>query len=283
MTAWPIARSADVGSEAQVAPAPAPTLETVTSQLCTAAQFSEPVYRRICAEIGQTPVFHRKQWEYIYILRALEQAFMLQPGRSGLGFGCGKEPLAAVMAKRGVNVVCTDIVPLEKGDAYWGATSVKDYFYEGICDMDTFMARASFKEVNMNAIPGDLGQHDFIWSSCALEHLGSLQHGMDFVVYANKCLKPGGIAVHTTEYNVRDDEHTFETEGLSLYRKRDILALKDQVERLGHRFVPINFDPGDHEMDLYVDAPPYSRDRHLKLLIDGQYTITSIGFIIVKQ
>src|SRR5665647_2880859 len=57
-----------------------PTLETVSSQACTASQFKEPTYIRLCAEIKQDLLFHRKQWEYIYILRALEQYGMMQLG-----------------------------------------------------------------------------------------------------------------------------------------------------------------------------------------------------------
>lgn len=259
-----------------------PNLETVVSQLCTMSQFSEPNYLRICAEIRQDPLFHRKQWEYIYILRALEQYGMLQPGRKGVGFGCGKEPLAAVMAQRGAAVICTDIEPLEKGDAYWGSTNVRDYFYEGICPWEQFEKNVGFRFVDMNAIPDDLGLYDFAWSSCALEHLGSLKHGMDFVLSANKCLKPGGIAVHTTEYNLGDEENTFESVGLSLYRKKDILSIKAQVEAQGNVFIPINFDPGEGELDKHVDLPPWDRNKHLKLLMEG-FVITSIGFIIVKK
>lgn len=260
-----------------------PNLETVTSQACTASQFNEPTYKRLCAEIKQDFLFHRKQWEYIYILRAVEQFCMLQPGRIGLGFGCGKEPLAAVMAKRGANVICTDIEPVEKGDAYWGSTSVKDYFYEGICSWDEFESHVSFRPVDMNAIPDDLGLHDFIWSSCALEHLGSLKHGIDFVLDANKCLRTGGIAVHTTELNVEGEEKTFESVGLSLYRKKDILDMKALVEAQGDFFLPINFDMGDSELDKYVDLPPYNRNKHLKLMVENKYVTTSIGFIIIKR
>lgn len=259
-----------------------PTLERVISQVCTASQFTEPVYDRLCAEIRQEKLFHRKQWEYIYILRALEQAGVLEQGRRGLGFGCGKEPLAAVMAARGVDVTCTDIPPVRDGDAYWGSTDVKDYFYEGICSWEQFEKHVRFRAVDMNAIPDDLGKHDFIWSSCALEHLGSLQHGIDFVLDANKCLKPGGIAVHTTELNVNMEDETLETQGLSLYRRKDILRLKALVERQGNGFTPVNFNMGQGALDQYVDLPPYDRNKHLKLMIEERYVTTSIGFVITR-
>jgi hypothetical protein len=135
----------------------------------------------------------------------------------------------------------------------------------------------------MNRIPDDLGTYDFIWSSCALEHLGSLQHGVEFVLNANKCLKEGGVAVHTTELNVNMEDETLETPGLSLYRKSDILRLKSRVEQQGDEFMPLNFNLGAGELDKYVDLPPYSRDRHLKLMIEQKYVTTSIGFIIVKR
>lgn len=260
-----------------------PSLENVTSQLCTSRQFHEPVYDRLCKEIAQKKLFHRKQWEYIYILRALEQAGVLHGGASGLGFGCGKEPLAAVMAKREVDVTCTDIAPLEKSDIYWGSTEVRDYFYEGICSWGEFEKHVRFKPVDMNNIPNDLGQHDFIWSSCAFEHLGSLQHGIDFVLNANKCLTAGGVAVHTTELNLGDNADTLESPGLSLYRKQDILRLKHLVEKQGNRMLHINFHTGSGELDRHVDLPPYEQNRHLRLMIAEKYVTTSIGLVIVKQ
>jgi len=262
---------------------PEPRLETITSQVCTSRQFTEATYDRLCLEIAQNKLRHRKQWEYIYILRALEQLCALLPGSSGLGFGCGKEPLAAVMAKRGVDVLCTDLAPIESGDAYWGATNVRDYFYEGICSWAEFEKHVRFRPVNMTSMPGDLGIYDFLWSSCALEHLGSLQHGIDFVLAANKYLRCGGIAVHTTELNVRDDEDTYESEKLSLYRKKDILRMKELVEKQGNTFLPLNFNMGSAELDQYVDVPPYSRDKHLKIQIAEKYVTTSIGFVILKR
>jgi len=75
----------------------APTLRKVGSQACTALQFSEPDYDRLCAEIKQPRAFHRKQWEYVCILRVLESYNLLRPGAKGISFGCGKEPLSRHM------------------------------------------------------------------------------------------------------------------------------------------------------------------------------------------
>jgi len=260
---------------------PEPTLRDPGSQLCAARQFSEPDYDRLCAEIGQGKVFHRKQWEYVYTLRMLEKFDLLRPRVVGVGFGCGKEPLAAVMAKRGCDVVATDIPPVPQGDRFFGSTSVEDYFYEGIVDKAVFLDRVRFRAVNMNAIPEDLGRYDFLWSCCAFEHLGSLEHGLSFVMNANRFLKPGGVAVHTTEYNYSSNDQTFEAPGLSLYRRRDLDALAARIESAGDSVLPFNYVGGDLPQDNYVDLPAYEQKTHLKLLIE-QYVTTSFGFAVIK-
>ena len=131
----------------------------------------------------------------------------------------------------------------------------------------------------MNALPDDLPRVDFVWSACALEHLGSLRHGLDFIVHSMRYLRPGGIALHTTELNLSSNDETLESPELSLYRWRDIEELEYRLNRDGHRLLPVNRHPGSKELDHYVDLPPYTR-RHVKLRVD-RYTITSLGLAII--
>ncbi|MHC5732340.1 MAG: hypothetical protein ACYTXY_51440, partial [Nostoc sp.] len=42
-----------------------------------------------CQQIKIPVVYHRKLWEFCYILQALYEYDLLTPGRKGLGFGCG--------------------------------------------------------------------------------------------------------------------------------------------------------------------------------------------------
>jgi 2-polyprenyl-3-methyl-5-hydroxy-6-metoxy-1,4-benzoquinol methylase len=259
-----------------------PTLQEVVCQPCTASQFSEPEYLRLATEIFQAPKFHRKQWEYIYMLRAMEQLNLLREGVSALGFGCGKEPLAAVMAKNDMDVTVTDIPPFQGSDSHWGSSCAMDLFYAGICSEEHFTRQVKFRNVNMNEIPDDLGKFDMVWSCCALEHLGSLRHGLDFILNSAKCLKPGGIGIHTTELNVSDDVKTLESPGLSLYRRKDILELQNDLAAIGCSMLPLNFHTGDLPQDKYVDLPPYQQDVHLKLQVDS-YTLTSYGIVLRKS
>ena len=131
----------------------------------------------------------------------------------------------------------------------------------------------------MNRISADLVDFDFLWSSCAFEHLGSLQNGLRFVREAMRCLKPGGVAVHTTEFNLSSNFRTIESPGLVLYRKCDILELIRTLERAGYEVSALNLNPGSRELDCYVDRPPYSSEPHLKLMLD-RFVFTSLGLII---
>lgn len=258
-----------------------PTLSDVKSQACTASQFLENEYNQLCEEIHQEKTYHRKQWEYIYILQVLRKYDLLKPGTKGLGFGCGKEPLVAVMAKYGCNILATDINPLSESDSHWGANSVLDLFYPGICSEDDFVKRVSFKNVDMNTIPNNLGQFDFLWSCCALEHLGSLEHGINFILDANKCLKSGGVAIHTTEFNLDNEGDTLESPGLSLYRKSEFVDLERRANEQGDTVIPFNWYTGNLPEDKYIDLPPYKEETHLKLMIE-KFVLTSYGIILIK-
>jgi 2-polyprenyl-3-methyl-5-hydroxy-6-metoxy-1,4-benzoquinol methylase len=264
-----------------------PTLEHPTSQLATAAQCLEPVYQRWCDELHSPARLHRKQWEFVYILEVLQQRGLLSTGRRGLGFGCGREPLSAIMVRRGCSVTATDLDYERAVEQGWAVTDQHSASLEalnewGFCDAKTFREKADFRIVDMNRIPEDLRDYDFTWSSCAFEHLGSLRHGLDFVKNSVKCLKPGGIAVHTTEFNLSSNDETIESPSLSMFRRKDIEQLVKELEAEGHRVAPVNYFAGASKLDDHVDLPPYRSSPHLRLQVE-RFTCTSIGLIIQKS
>ena len=264
---------------------PEPSLERITSQLCTASQCVEDRYRYWCREMKSPARLARKQWEFVFALDALAQAGMLAPGRRGLGFGCGGEPLSAVMAKHGSTVLATDLSTEEAAGKGWIATNEHASNLEalnsyGICDARLFAERVSFEFANMNAIPEKfVGAFDFVWSCCAFEHLGSIRHGLDFVKNSARCLKSGGVAVHTTEFNLSSNDETLQDPGCVIFRKRDMETLRDELEADGYHVAPFNFNPGQRPVDQHIDAPPYAASPHLKIMLEG-YVATSIGLIV---
>ena len=138
----------------------------------------------------------------------------------------------------------------------------------------------SFQHINMNEIPSDLRNYDFIWSCGSLEHIGGLDNGLKFIENAMSCLKPGGIAVHTTEYTLTSKDETYESPGLSFYREKDIQKLANLLISAGHN-LEINLTRGQHQLDqLVLDEPPVW-ELSMKEQLCG-HTITSLGLIIHK-
>jgi hypothetical protein len=259
----------------------------LTSKLCTESDFKQKWFSSWCKEIGYQKVnLHRKIWEHIVILQALEERGMFEPGKKGLGFGVGIEPLPAVLAKRHVFVTATDIGSNTDQAQVWEHTgqhsdNVDALVRPWICDPETFRKYVSYRPVDMNKIPEDLVDFDFTWSSCAFEHLGSIQNGLDFIINQMKCLKKGGLAVHTTEFNISSNRETLESDTMSLFRRKDFEKLVMQLTEMGAHVEELDTSVGFTGNDFFVDRPPYRQKTHLKLSL-GKYVSTSIVLIIRK-
>jgi SAM-dependent methyltransferase len=218
----------------------AATLASPVSQMCTASQFDEPVYDHWLNVMKAPQHRHRKQWEFVYVLQSLQHYGMLKPDHRGIGFGVGVEPLPAIFASLGCSVLATDLAADDARAADWSATAqhvseVSALRFPHICPDDRFDAAVSYRPVDMTAIPEDLVDFDFCWSSCAYEHLGSIKAGLKFVQDSIRCLKPGGLAVHTTELNLSSNADTVASGGTVLFRRQDIEGLVSALTAEGRR------------------------------------------------
>lgn len=258
------------------------------SRLCTQSELQSVDFQR-WAETLREPhmVMHRKLWEWCFITDVLYEDGKLKPGNSGLGFAVGREPLVAYFASMGVSILASDLDVERAANAGWvgsneHAASLEILNERNICPKEVFADMVRFQEIDMNNFRVDeLGKFDFVWSSCAFEHLGSLEHGLKYVENAMDCVKPGGLAVHTTEFNVGSNEVTHSEGGTVIYRRRDIDDLIRRLRKQGHK-VRIRYNLGDQPADYNVDVPPYTHDVHLKLHLMG-HTTTSIGLVIRKK
>ena len=262
-----------------------PSITAPVSQLCTQAQMTDPAYYAWCDAIGLPHDPHRKCWEFIWIAAVLQRAGLLRDGARGLGFGCGSEPLPACFAARGVEIMATDAPPEIIDGQGWDTTGqhaagLDPMRRPALISNELFEQRVRFRPADMNAIPADLQGFDFCWSACAYEHLGSIEHGLRFFEESMRTLRPGGLAVHTTEFNLTSNDRTFESQVLSIFRKRDFEELLRRLIAAGHTPWPLNLHPGTGPMDVHIDLPPYGLP-HLKLQI-MEYACTSIGLVVQK-
>lgn len=259
----------------------APTLQRPVSQICTASQFAEDDFVRLMGLINQQPRLHRKQWEYAYVLRVLEQHDLLRAGRTVLGFGCGGEPMPAVMAAAGLRVTATEHADFRAHANSQEPQSVMDVFYGGVCSEEVFRQQVAFRPVDMRQLPDDLVQFDALWACSALEELGSIGAGIDVVLASLRCLRRGGIGVFTTQFNVGSDSATIERADLSVWRRLDLLDLQARLAEAGHEMLPLSLTPGKMAEDAVIDSPPYTNPVHLKMALDG-HVLTSVGFAVRK-
>lgn len=271
-------------------PMPHPTVvgfsdewDFMSSSVCSGLDFYHRDFQRLCNLIGADVALHRKLWEYIFIAHHGERMGAFGLGCRGLGFGVGQEPLPAAFAALGCEITATD-APVEVArESGWIDTNQFAMGLSGLprgrLSQSEFERLVTWGECDMRNIDDSLTNYDFCWSSCCLEHLGSLQAGMDFIVETvEKTLKIGGVALHTTELNLSSNDQTVDSGPTVLYRRRDFETLISTLRERGHEVDDFRISPKAFVMNNFVDTPPYT-GQHLMLNIDG-YATTSAGIAV---
>lgn len=263
------------------------------SQRVRAADFDTDWFIARAGELGQeVGRYHRKIWEYAVIAQVFNdhvlepavnrwQHTSAKPSLKALGFGCGKEPIPKWLSQSMVNVIATDA---PDSNPAWTETeqrsrSLADF---GLDSDDRFV---SFREVNMNSIPADLlrGEFDFTWSCGSFEHIGGIDHSLEFFRNQMRALKPGGIACHTTEFKIApvESSETIDSTNLVLFRLRDLASLAGKLWAQGDKLWLPDLRLGNTPADMFVDRPPYTASYHLNIEVGG-YVTTSVVLIATR-
>ena len=277
----------------------APTHVGLKSKASTQSDLESDWAAYWASELKVPVVFHRKLWEFAYVLQALWEHGCMESGKRGLGFGCGIEPIPSYLASHDVAVTVTDLPPDDSAKTGWHDsnqyTATLEHAYKAeLVDRDRFMKYVSLNYVDMNAIPATLRDYDFCWSICALEHIGSIKRGLAFIENSLNTLRVGGLAIHTTEYNYANDNATIDNWGTVLFQREHFNQLAERLRGSGHHVAPLDFSVGDKILDRFIDLPPYSHDmtpfqhtywggnnNHIKAACDG-FAVTCFGLIIKK-
>jgi hypothetical protein len=272
------------------------------SKGATQADVESRWFRYWCGQLKAAPVYHRKLWEYAYTLQAFYETGVMKPGGRMLGFGVGDEPIPSYLASIGIDVVATDLPRKDRARQGWpasksGESELQKLQHLQLIDAETFRNRVQFQPIDMTAIPAECREFDACWSCCSLEHLGSIQKGIEFIISSIKTLKLGGLAVHTTEFNYANDRETIDNWATVLFQRRHFEELAEALRGRGYHVEPFDFELGAQALDRFIDVPPYELDgsdsfrslwshgwqrAHLKLSIDG-FASTSFGIIIRRD
>lgn len=251
----------------------------ITSRVVKAADFNDPWFLRFMHGMKEPLQMHRKLWEFAVIAKVADD--LLEPGAGDrcLGFGVGREPLASWFALNGASVLATD-GPAQPGWADTGqhAADLEQTWRKNVLPFEDYKQLAEYRVVDMNSLPEDLtrGEFDFIWSAGTFEHLGGLEAGLQFFCKAMSCLKPDGIAVHTTEFAFEGPQ--IDGSNLCTYTQKNLEDLSNRLAEQGDCLFPLDLSLGEDEADRHIDEPPYGLP-HLKLRICGDYLTTSVVLI----
>ncbi len=289
----------EAGLAGPAAALPAEPVEAgLGSRACRQADIEADWLRHWCGRLGIWPTYHRKVWEVCFIAQAAWEAGALAPGKRALGFAVGQEALPSLFAASGMAVVATDLPAGDARAREWRRTgqhagsdeaALAALFRPGLVEAEAFARNVAFRPADMRRIPAGLldGGFDLVWSSCAMEHLGGLGEGADFVLSAMRCLRPGGVAVHTTEFNTDAAGGTLRRGTTVLFQRPHLDALAERLAAAGDRLLPLDAGPGTGPLDAFVDLPPFGEAAggpeppHLRLSIRG-FPATSAGLVVVK-
>ncbi len=274
----------------------------LVSKPTTQADMESPWFAHWCAELKAQPLYHRKLWEFAFLLQALYEHGLLREGVKGIGFGCGREPLASYIASQGKDAVVTDLAPEKAAGLGWmdtaqHATTLAMSSYPDIVSPELFQKHVKHRYVDMNHIPNLDEEYDFCWSVCAMEHVGSIALGLDFVERSLSVLRTGGLAIHTTEFNYLSKDDTVEqSPSTVLFLRKHFEQLAERLLHQGHKMLGPDFHVGDGVLDRYIDLPPFFlkenartaeqwgnvHPAHLKLAVD-RYACTCYGILVEKD
>lgn len=170
------------------------------NKTCRVSDAGNPLWRRGYEDLdlpASPDVFHRKIWEFNQALYGLRTLGRLTPDATALGIGCGHEELMYFLANRISKVVATDLY--EGG--YLGGEGDAD-----VLDHPAKYAPFKFREdhlevrqMNALALQLDGESFDFVFCLSSLEHFGSENDKLTALREMHRVLKPGGVAVLTTE------------------------------------------------------------------------------------
>jgi len=257
---------------------------TKCSKLAITADLCSESARRVIWQLDPKKKqvgMHRKEWEYHYIIRALNASGKLRPGMRGIVFGVGRDPLVSYFASLGVRVLATDLGP--KDTTAWDTVSKDSLFREHLLSRSQFDELVEFRAADMNDISTIDGQFDFVWSTGSVQHVGSIALGKAFAMASMLLLKPGGMAVHTTEFSLSSLEKTVDSvrgrkTNTVIWRRRDVEGLLGELRKSGYKTAETCLSAGRSGLDTLVDLPPYHPTRHLRLQV-LKHVVTSFGWV----
>jgi SAM-dependent methyltransferase len=171
---------------------------------------------------------HRKDWEWALGIIAMNRFGRLNEKSTAIGIGCGTEPIPFYLANKINHVYATD---LYRGNDGWKRAAPSDFLenprkYAPFPYREDALTVLRMDGTNLE-FPSE--SFDIAFSFSSIEHFGGKNHSgaLRSLQEIERVLKPGGLAVITTEYIINDKEHP------EFFNRRTVYSdLIDKLEKL---------------------------------------------------
>ncbi len=192
-------------------------------------------YRRLYAD-GR--YVRKKVWETTHLCNGLRALGLLDGQTTGLGVGCGVEPMLYFLARHTARLYATDMYG-------WGWVSAQLDMLHHPANYAPYAypaERLTMLQMNATQLLMPNESVDFVYSVSSIEHFGGLRVALAHVREAARVLKPGGVLAFSTEFVLQSGGHALPTglEGFFTRNTLEWLIVNSGLKRLG----PLRLTPG---------------------------------------
>ena len=227
---------------------------------------------------------HRKAWEVGMVIHALHRLGAITPTAEILGIGVAKEETISLLSPHIKRLFATDIYcnPDSWGD--WHGTDL-------MIDASRFMStppynrrRVVWQHVDGRSLPYEDNSFDAIFSCSSFEHFGSEADIRQAIGEACRVLKPGGVAVISTEFKISGPRDWFAN--VQLFDAARIQRVwLDGINWKLTSPLDLTLDDTsyiDFERSIHDEAYKTIAHPHIKL-DNGEFKWTSINLTLKKE
>lgn len=199
----------------------------------------------------------RKRWELLWIADKYAEIHGARAVAAMLGLGVGNEPLIYHFAHFAQEVLATD---LYDEDGVWREARYTADRVRAASPFPYPAERLTVENMDMRAIHRPTASVDVVWSCSSVEHVSTLSELLQVFREIHRVLKPGGIALITTEFSL--GEPYFLPGVLSLWRDSALFSAPLRgLEFLG----PVDLT---HHVEHPGNRPTRRGDVHRQTLLE---------------
>jgi SAM-dependent methyltransferase len=170
------------------------------NKICDRRDWEDPAWRQGLEDLGYLPDparHHRKEWEFAQGVYGLRKLRCLSAAAEALGLGAGTEPIIFFLAGRLRRVVATDLYAGDFSQHEADARMLRDP--EAFAPFAYHRERLEVRRMDATAIDYPPESFDLVFSFSAFEHFGPRRAQRACLAAMHRVLRPGGVAVLTTE------------------------------------------------------------------------------------